>query len=177
MTEHEIYYASFYGSTRAYADALAQQLGCTAQEIGGVAPAAAGGPILVLAPMHGPSNAGVSFIKELPAEVLEARPVCLATVGMTLDHVVQEKDPAASLLGSRAGQVHRFYLPGRLNYSELSTGHTGIMRGIVSALRLKPGKSENDRMMIDTYGKDTDRVDLERLAPIVQWARDAATGS
>ena len=36
-------------------------------------------------------------------------------------------------------------------------------------LKMKPGKSANEQLMIDTYGKDIDRVDLSRLDEIVEW--------
>lgn len=60
----------------------------------------------------------------------------------------------------------RFYVPGRMNYSELSGARKTLMAGIIGALRLKPRKSANERNMIDTYGKDVDRVDLSAL---IRW--------
>ncbi|MCG7254918.1 flavodoxin domain-containing protein [Corynebacterium hadale] len=171
-----IYFSSVYGSTKQYAEELARRLGTTAQEIPDSAEVpddAAEGPIIVLAPAHGPMNAAAKFVKSLPEATIQARPMCVVTVGMTLDHVVQETDPTAELLGDRADQVQRFYLPGRLNYSELTTAHLGVMRGIVGALKLKPRKSENERSMIEMYKKDTDRVDLSRLDEIVAWAEAA----
>lgn len=162
----KIYYATFYGSTKQYAEALATRLGVEAEEFPSSVPEDAG-PIVVLSPIHGPMHPGVAFIKELPRSV---GPVCLATVGMTLDDVVVQQDPAADLLGKLADSVERFYLPGRLNYSELSPGHRRVMKGLIGMLKLKPGKNVNEQMMIDTYGKDVDRVDLDRLGPIVEWA-------
>ncbi|WP_246817398.1 flavodoxin domain-containing protein [Corynebacterium sp. HMSC071B10] len=167
-----IYFSSVYGSTRQYAEELARRLGTTAQEISDpaeVSAAAEEGPIIVLAPAHGPMNAAAKFAKALPEQTLQARSTCVVTVGMTLDHVVQETDPTAELLGDRASRIKRFYLPGRLNYSELSKAHLGVMRGIISALKLKPRKSENERAMIEGYKKDIDRVDLSRLDEIVAW--------
>lgn len=167
-----IYFSSVYGSTKQYAEELARRLGTTAQEIPApaeVPDAAAEGPIIVLAPAHGPMNAAAKFAKALPEQTLQARPTCVVTVGMTLDHVVQEADPTAEQLGDRASKIQRFYLPGRLNYSELTTAHLGVMRGIIGALKLKPRKSENERSMIGMYKKDTDRVDLSRLDEIVAW--------
>lgn len=167
-----IYFSSVYGSTRQYAEELARRLGTTAQEIPDpdeVSAAAEEGPIIVLAPAHGPMNAAAKFVKTLPEVTLKARPTCVVTVGMTLDHVVQETDPTADLLGDRASHIKRFYLPGRLNYSELTPAHAGVMRGIIGALKLKPRKSENERSMIEMYKKDTDRVDLSRLDEIVAW--------
>lgn len=167
-----IYFSSVYGSTRQYAGELARRLGTTAQEIPDPAevPASAEeGPIVVLAPAHGPMNAAAKFAKALPEQTVQARPTCVVTVGMTLDHVVQETDPTAELLGDRASHIKRFYLPGRLNYAELTPAHLGVMRGIIGALKLKPRKSENERAMIEGYRKDTDRVDLSRLDEIVAW--------
>ena len=167
-----IYFSSVYGSTKQYAQELARRLGTTAQEIpdpAEVADDATEGPIIALAPAHGPMNAAAKFAKALPGQTIQARPTCVVTVGMTLDHVVQETDPTAELLGDRADRIKRFYLPGRLNYSELTAAHLGVMRGIIGALKLKPRKSENERAMIEGYKKDTDRVDLSRLDEIVAW--------
>ena len=169
-----IYYASFYGATKQYADELATRLGTTAEEITeGSASAirATDEPLIILSPIHGPSHPGVKVVKEVGQEGVEKRKVALVTVGMTLDHVVEAQDPARALLGDLAGHVKRFYLPGRLNYSELSSKPRNIMKGLITMLKLKPGKTENERMMIDTYGKDTDRVDLDRLDAIVEWVK------
>lgn len=165
----DIFYATFYGSTQQYADELARRLGTSARAIPEQAELT--GPTVVLAPIHGPVSAGASFLRQQPLEVLERYPVALVTVGMSLDEVAREKDTAAKLLGKSAAHVTRFYLPGRLNYSSLSTPHSATMRGVISALRLKPRKSANDQMMIDTFGKDVDRVDLTRLDAIEAWAR------
>lgn len=168
-----IFYASFYGSTKQYADALAAQFGVNPQEINensaSLIDASTADPIVILAPIHGPSHPGVKLIKELPEDVVKCRPIALATVGMTLEHVAYDQDPTGRLLGDRAGYIHRFYLPGRLFYSELSRKHRNIMKGVVSAMKMLRSNGENERMMIETYRKDVDRVDLGKLAPVAAW--------
>ena len=82
-------------------------------------------------------------------------------------------DAPGTFLGDRAGQVTRFYLPGRLNYSELTTAHLWLMKTLVRALRLKRQRTENEQAMVDSYGRDTDRVDLTLLDPVVEWAQRA----
>ena len=164
-----VFYTTFYGSTRQYAEALAGRLGTVAREL----PATldpAGGPVVVLSPVHGPSHPGVRFIKSLPAI---DRPLALVTVGMTPVDAARHDDASGPLLGNRAGQVTRFYLPGRLNYSELKTAHRWAMKALVGALRLKRERTENEQAMVDSYGRDTDRVDLTLLDPIVEWAQRA----
>ncbi|WP_301925812.1 flavodoxin domain-containing protein [Corynebacterium glaucum] len=167
-----ICYASTYGSTKQYAEELARRVGAEAAQIAGageVSADLAAGPIVVLAPAHGPMHAGVKFVRSLGSEVVQNRPVAVATTGMTLDDTVNATNPAGGLLGDLADSVTRFYLPGRLNYSELSASHRNVMRGLITAVKMKPRKNENERNMIDTYGKDVDRVDFARLDPIVEW--------
>ena len=164
-----VFYTTFYGSTRQYAEALAARLGTVARELPATLDAT-GGPVVVLSPVHGPSHPGVRFIKSLPA--IE-RPLALVTVGMTLVDVARHDDAPGTLLGDRAGQVTRFYLPGRLNYSELTTAHRWAMKALVGALRLKRERTENEQAMVDSYGRDTDRVDLTLLDPVVEWAQRA----
>lgn len=164
-----VFHATFYGSTRQYAEALAGRLGTVARELPATLDAA-GGPVVVLSPVHGPSHPGVRFIKSLPAI---DRPLALVTVGMTLVDVARHDDAPGTLLGDRAGQVTRFYLPGRLNYSELTTAHRWAMKALVGVLRLKRERTENEQAMVDSYGRDTDRVDLTLLDPVVEWAQRA----
>ncbi|MCG7273109.1 flavodoxin domain-containing protein [Corynebacterium afermentans] len=164
-----VFYATFYGSTRQYAEALAGRLGTVARELPATLDAA-GGPVVVLSPVHGPSHPGVRFIKSLPAI---DRPLALVTVGMTPVDAARHDDASGPLLGDRAGQVTRFYLPGRLNYSELTTAHRWAMKALVGALRLKRERTENEQAMVDSYGRDTDRVDLALLDPVVEWAQRA----
>ena len=164
-----VFYATFYGSTRQYAEALAARLGTVARELPATLDAT-GGPVVVLSPVHGPSHPGVRFIKSLPAI---DRPLALVTVGMTLVDVARHDDAPGTLLGDRAGQVTRFYLPGRLKYSELTTAHRWTMKALVGALRLKRERTEDEQALVDSYGQDIDRVDLTLLDPVVEWAQRA----
>lgn len=164
-----VFYTTFYGSTRQYAEALAARLGTVARELPATLDAT-GGPVVVLSPVHGPSHPGVRFIKSLPAI---DRPLALVTVGMTLVDVARHDDAPGTLLGDRAGQVTRFYLPGRLKYSELTTAHRWTMKALVGALRLKRERTEDEQALVDSYGQDIDRVDLTLLDPVVEWAQRA----
>ena len=164
-----VFYTTFYGSTRQYAEALDSRLGTVARELPATLDAT-GGPVVVLSPVHGPSHPGVRFIKSLPAI---DRPLALVTVGMTPVDAARHDDASGPLLGNRAGQVTRFYLPGRLKYSELTTAHRWAMKALVGALRLKRQRTENEQAMVDSYDRDTDRVDLTLLDPVVDWAQRA----
>lgn len=168
-----ITYASIYGSTERYAQDLARRLGTQPLRIDAHTEVSDAllqhptAPLVVLSPVHGPMNAGAKFIAD---NELGNRPVALCTVGMTLDEVAVDKDGAQRALGVKAPVVQRFYLPGRLNYSELSPTHRSTMWTIIKMLKVKPRKSANDKMMIETFDTDVDRVDFQLLDPVVEWA-------
>lgn len=171
MSHPVVTFESTYGSTRQYAENLATRLGTRALSFAEADTALQdnpGTPVVVLSPVHGPSNLGADFIKSTD---LEGRRVALCTVGMTLDEVVVAKDGSKGALGAKAEAVTRFYLPGRMNYSELSQAHRSVMWTVVKMLKMKPKKSDNDRMMIDTFDTDIDRVDLSRLDAVVNWVQ------
>jgi hypothetical protein len=166
----KVVYATTYGSTKQYAQELARRLHTDASDIHDLDPTFVtdswSGPLVVLSPVHGPVNEGAKFIVDAGETT---RPVALCTVGMTLDDVAVKKDGAARVLGAATDRVRRFYLPGRLSYSELTPAHRSTMWTIVTMLKVKPMKSTNDRMMIETFDRDVDRVDLSRLDAVEGW--------
>ncbi|BAU95375.1 hypothetical protein N24_1113 [Corynebacterium suranareeae] len=171
MSDFIVAFESAYGSTKQYAEALAERLDVKALNFDQAAEDLEVKPdatLIALSYVHGPSHPAAKFITDTD---LSGHRVALCTVGMTLDDVVEKKDGAAKALGRKAQDVTRFYLPGRLNYSELSTAHRTTMWTIVNMLKAKPLKNANDKMMIDTFDTDVDRVDLSRLAAVEQWAR------
>lgn len=166
----QIFYATLYGSTKQYAEALANRLGVEAKEINQESASLIDeGPIIVFSPVHGSFIRGAKFLNELGPEVVEKHKVCLAAVGMALDGVNAELDQAGNILGDLADQVKRVYLPGRINYSELEPEHHAILESRIDKLKEKDEPSVNEQMLIDTFGEGIDRVDLDRLDEIVEW--------
>lgn len=168
----QVLYQSQYGSSKQYAEAFAALLD--------VAPAtwddslalqteleAGEGPVVVFSYIHGPRVPGAEAAL---AAHKAGRPTAICCVGMTLIQKARKDDSLAAQVGD---DIVRFYLPGRLNYSELSSAHMTVMRGIIQALKLKPRalRSDNDQTMIDSFKKDIDRVDLNELEPVVAWAK------
>ena len=168
----QIFYATLYGSTKQYAEALANRLGVEAKEINQESASLIDeGPIIVFSPVHGSFIRGAKFLNELGPEVVEKHKVCLVAVGMALDGVNAELDQAGNILGDLADQVKRVYLPGRINYSELEPEHHAILESRIEKMKAKDERSDNEEMMVDTFDTDVDRVDLDRLDEIVEWVQ------
>ena len=165
-----VLYESAYGSTARYAHALAERLGTSARPLADAHLEASGpsdGPLIVLSYVHGPVVPAASFVAK---QDLGGRPAAVCAVGMTLLDVARANDQLAS---SVPEGVARFYLPGRLDYSTMSRKHRMMMWGFVKALQAKreADRSPNDQAVIDSYDRDTDRVDLSELDQVVEWAR------
>lgn len=159
-------YDSVYGSTKQYAERLAALLGTEAYTFDHAIPED-GSPVIALSPVHGPVISAVKLINALQGT---GRALAVVGVGMTLLDDARKKDQMKSLVDDT---VARFYLPGRMNYSELTAKHSAIMASIIKMIKLKPKKTANDKAMIEAYGKDVDRVDFTELERIIDWARAA----
>ena len=167
----QVLYQSQYGSSKEYADAFAQQCGVDAMtwtDLRTLRPqlAAGAGPVVVFSYVHGPRVPGA---EGAIAAWKEGRPTAICFVGMILVDKARADDGFANQVGEG---IKRFYLPGRLNYSELNTAHATVMKGIIQVIKLKPRpmRSENDQAMIDSYKHDVNRVDVSELAPVLAWA-------
>ncbi|MCF4006838.1 flavodoxin domain-containing protein [Corynebacterium uropygiale] len=169
-----VLYHSWYGSTRRYAEELAGRLGARLLplEEAGDHPAAEGEAIIVLSAVHGPVMPAADYVRRRP-DLVRRHPVAVVNVGMTLLEEARAKDPLSRVLGEAAEKVRRFYLPGRMAYSELSAKHRVVMRSIIAALKAKPQKGPNERAMIENYGRDVDWMDMAELDPIVEWCKEA----
>ncbi len=160
-----IRYSSTYGSTKAYAQELAARLGTDALDT--THPIPADGPVIVLGPVHGPKMPALQYVDR---HQLQHRKLAVVAVGMTDPVIAAEKDQMRHHLPEH---VARFYVPGRLFYSELSHKHLNIMRSVVALLKAKPLKSAAEKALIAGFGKDIDHTDLAALDPIVRWAQQA----
>lgn len=165
-------YQSFYGSSREYAEEFARRHGVQALTLDDAPQALLDAPedtpLVVFAANHAGMSAGAKFLSEHAAE-LAGRRRALATVGMTLLAEAREKDVMARALGKAADQVARFYLPGRMKYSELSRVHKATMWTMHQMLKGKKNRSANEQAMFDDYDRDVSRMDFAELDALDRW--------
>ncbi|HCG3138888.1 TPA: hypothetical protein NJT62_000280 [Corynebacterium striatum] len=169
-----VIFDSVYGSTQRYAQELANQLNAKILPLADAKNQAHldklgvdKQPLIVMSPVHGPSITAADFVKK---HDFGDRPVAVVVVGMTLLEEARAKDQLAIPLAKKPAVEH-FYLPGRLNYSELKFKHKMIMKTMIAALRQKKDRTPNEQNMVDCYERDVDETNFAELAPIVQWAQ------
>ncbi|AKK02751.1 flavodoxin domain-containing protein [Corynebacterium epidermidicanis] len=167
---------SFYGSSKEYAEEFARRHNVSAHPLDDAPEALIAdpqSPLVIFAANHAGMNAGAKFFSEHLTE-LDGRRLALATVGMTLLDDVRASDPMARTLGDAKDAVQRFYLPGRMNYSELSKVHKATMWTMHQMLKAKKTRTANEQAMFDDYDRDVSRMDFAELDAIDQWLADGA---
>lgn len=158
-------YNTNYGSTERYARECARRHGTEAVPLED-AQVEGAEKIVVFSPNYAGQVAGAKW---LMGHDVAGKKVALAIVGMTLSEEVRAKDPIAAALDEKASEITRFYLPGRLAYSELNRVHKGVMWGLNKMLKAKKNRTANEEAMYASYGTDEDRVDFAELDPIDAW--------
>lgn len=157
-----------YGSTERYAREFARRHGVAAVLLDAATAAdlAEATQVVVFSPNYAGQVTGAKWLLD---QDLSGKKAALAVVGMTLTEEVRAKDPVAGALGDKAADIARFYLPGRLAYSELSRVHRGVMWGMHKMLKAKKNRTPNEEAMYQGYNTDEDRVNFAELDSIDAW--------
>lgn len=76
--------------------------------------------------------------------------------------------------GEESERVKTFYCPGGLNYENMPAPSKAAMKMLLSVLKAKKNKTEEDQMQIEMISKSYDIADRKYIAPIVDWAKQVA---
>lgn len=174
-----VVYSSKYGSTRRYAEWIAQDLGADLTDVSQLTSAQLGKYDTVVFG-GGLYAGGLSGAKGFTrhAAVLAGKRLILFTVGLS--------DPAQAetIEKIRAGLckclpadvlnvAQLFFLRGSIDYTRLNFVHRMMMGMMDKILRKKAEseRSESDKALIQSYGKTIDFTDRQSIAPIVAAVR------
>lgn len=175
-----VVYSSQYGTTRRYAEWIAQALGAGLVEVfrledgqlEGCGAVIFGGGLYA-----GGLSGARDFARHAPA--LAGKRLILFTVGLS-DPGLKETtekiraDLQKSLPAAILDRAQLFFLRGGIDYARLSFVHRMMMGMLAKILRKKPEseRSESDRQLLATYGGAIDFTDRQSIAPIVAAARE-----
>ena len=167
-----IIYGSRYGSTKRYAERLAEITGLKAVFFKDVKSVAGYDRIVYLGAL---CAGGVMGLKKTICCLSASQELFVATVGLAdpsdignINHIrggLKKQVPASHYDESKI-----FHLRGAIDYSKLSLKHRIMMRLLYSKV-VKIPEAERDaevRALIATYGKQVDFVNFDTLKPIVK---------
>ena len=167
-----ILYGSQYGTTKRYADRLAEQTGLPAVSYESARDLSGYTQVVYLGGLYAGGVKGLKqTVKKLPAGVR----LILVTVGLA---DVQDKQNVENIRRSVRQQVPAdilqnaeiFHLRGGIDYSKLSFTHKTMMKLLYNhARKLPPEKQTAEtRAMIETFGTQVDFVDFSALEPVIE---------
>ena len=176
MKKQLIVYGSRYGSTKRYAERLAEMTGMLVVEY---TKAKDVGDYDRVVYMGGIFAGGVLGLKKTAAKMNPRQELVIATVGVT--------DPQESAYFESIRQAIKaqlpdglyneemvFHLRGAIDYGHLSFGHNLMMKMFHSMMLKKPEaeRTADAKAMLETYGKQVDFVDFNALQPIADLLKE-----
>ena len=167
-----IIYGSCYGSSERYARELARRTGAELCAAGKLHSLAGCGLAVHIGGLYAGGLAGLrQTLRLLPPD---AR-LMAVTVGLAdptrpehIDNIrasLQKQIPPEVL-----ERTQSYHLRGGIRYQELGLRHRVMMGMLRQALLRRPpeSRSDEDQLLLETYGKAVDFVDLSTLAPITE---------
>ena len=170
MKNQIIIYASQYGSTKRYAERLAEMTGINAVDY---KEAKNIGDYDRIVYLGGLFAGGVMGLKKTVGKMAPEQELVVATVGMTDPKETTYFESIRKALKVQLSphfydEKNIFHLRGAMDYSQLDFKHR-IMMKMFHSMMLKKPESEltaDARVMLETYGKKVDFVDFNALQAI-----------
>ncbi|MDR0767392.1 MAG: flavodoxin domain-containing protein [Methanosarcinales archaeon] len=171
MSKIAVIYKSKYGSTKQYAEWIAEELEAQTFESAKVKSAdlAAYDVVIYGGGLYAGTINGVKTVAEANCNKL-----VVFTVG--LEHVtavdcadIMAKAFAPELLPT----ITAFHLRGRMDYKKMGLIHKGMMAVVKYEAEKKPADKHTrfDDFVLETYGKEVDFVDRATIMPLVEFVR------
>ena len=168
-----ILYGSRYGSARRYAQELSKQTDIPAVSYQEAPPLSKLETIVYIGALYAGGVLGLT--KTLRRQSFgEHQRLVIVTVGLADPDILQNRENIRNALQKQIpaqlyGRAAVFHLRGAIDYQALSLGHRTMMALLHRSLQKKPAEawSEEDKALMETYGKRADFVDFASLRPIV----------
>ncbi|MDD6395553.1 MAG: flavodoxin domain-containing protein [Firmicutes bacterium] len=179
MKKAIVIYASKYGTTEKYARWIADEAGAGVSDVRHVRPFSLfeSDTVIFGGSMLAGNVRGIDYISK-HSDMLNGKKLIIFTCGISNpeDAAEMEKIDAAirSKLPENLRSAKIFHLRGGVDYGRLGFFDKTMLGMMCKMLKDKPSEqiTENERVIIDTYGKSVDFMSRESIAPIVQACRE-----
>ena len=173
-----VLYGSHYGHTQKYAEAIARALGCEAFPAGKHKEANIEGCDTVVfgGGLYAGGIAGWSKVSPYCAKAQGQRWV-LFTCGLADPALEKTQRESREIFERRLpealrGRLPVFCLRGGIDYAKLKCVHRAMMAMLMKLLKNKKDPSEEDRQLMQTYGKKADFFDPSAAQPVIDAAKE-----
>ena len=171
MSKIVVIYKTKYGTTKQYAEWIAETLDAPLFEASSVKPAQLMDYDTVVygGGLYAGGILGVNLVVKNPCKSLVLFTVGLGDPAITDFSPILTKTFAPEVLPS----VKVFHLRGGMDYAKLSLIHKGLMAVLKKSVEKKPPaeRSADDPEFLETYGKKIDYTDKSTIMPLVEYVR------
>lgn len=171
-----VIYKSKYGSTKTYAEWIAEELGCKAVDAKQIKidDLAEYDTIIYGGGLYAEVIAGVTIITK-NMETLKDKKLIIYTTGITpldcrdyYDKMVIEKN----FKGDIASKVKVFNFLGKMKMSELSLVHRTALKTLKKIMSSKENPSEMEKLLIELCDADGDFSDRNAISDLIQYVKE-----
>ena len=171
-----VIYKSKYGSTKTYAEWIAEELGCKAVDAKQVKidDLAEYDTIIYGGGLYAEVIAGVTLITK-NIEKLSGKKLIIYTTGITpldcrdyYDKMVIEKN----FKGDIASKVKVFNFLGKMKMSELSVVHRTALKTLKKIMSSKENPSEMEKLLVELCDADGDFSDRNAISDLIQYVKE-----
>lgn len=170
-----VIYKSKYGSTKAYAEWIAEEMGCEAIDVKSIKADDLQGfdTIIYGGGLYAEMIGGISFITK-NFDKIDNKKIVVFTTGLTppdcreyYDKYVPEKNFKPHMLE----KIKIFNFPGKMILDELSFPHRAAIKALKKIMSAKENPTEMEQMLIklcDESGDFTDRTAINELVSYIK---------
>lgn len=172
MNNIAIIYKSKYGTTKQYAEWIAEALDAKLMEASSVSPAQLESfdAVIYGGGLYAGGISGIKLITKNPCKLLTVFTVGIADPKITDYSIILNKNLPKELLA----KTKIFHLRGGINYEKSGFIHKGMMSMLKSMLEKKAESelTDDDRALLATYGSKVDYTDKSAIQPIVAFVKE-----
>jgi hypothetical protein len=170
MKNIAVIYKSRHGTTKRYAEWIADELDAPVFEASGVKPSQLANYDVVVygGGLYAGGIDGIKLVTKNPCKSLVVFTVGVADPDVTDYTAILEENLREMLPKTKA-----FHLRGGIDYPNLGLIHRGIMAIMKKTLEKKPEneRSSEDKAVLETYGAKIDFTDKSTIQPLVDYVR------
>jgi menaquinone-dependent protoporphyrinogen IX oxidase len=172
MKRIAVIYQSKYGATKQYAQWISRDLGAELLKRSSVSPALLQNFDVVVygGGLYAGGIAGVDLVAKHPCP-----PLVVFTVGLANPAVTDYSDILnRNFSPEQREKIKVFHLRGAMDYSRLGPVHRGMMammKKMTIDNKAPEDRTDEDRLMLDTYGKSVDFLKEASILPLVEYVK------
>jgi len=174
MGKTAVIYKSKYGHTKQYAEWIAESLEADLFEESEISSSELAGysTIIFGGGLYASGINGISLITK-NFDSIKDKKLIVYTVGLAspVDSSIYKPIIEKNIPKEMRNSIRFFHLRGGIDYSELNIIHKGMMAMLKKMVEKKDEKekTEEDRQMLETYGRKVDFTDKNSIIPIVDY--------